>query len=589
MKNKVNEEENNLFDFKESIRNLKLAYMFAKNQKSKLIICVIVLILLCGLGAVIPVVGAKAILYVTANEFKKLFYAALLIFVMEANRTTLNYLSNKFSNLFFKETILQTQIKLASEVLKLEVKEVDTNSSGVFIERIKNDTSSIANIFYNASYTLIDIITNIGILVAIFILNKIMFVFFLFGLIAIYLVRKVRMKLYFQRDKKIRKLNETATTLITEMVRGIRDIKVLNSEPIFLNLVSNKAKDIREERYNMSKILWKYNMISGYFHDVLEFIFIVLGIVLCTKEMLTISTFVILYNYESKVFNLLNSLTFFSEYMKEFNVSANRVFEVIKDGKFQKEKFGSTHLDVVNGDFEFKNVSFAYEKNVPVLKNISFKINANETVAFVGKSGSGKSTIFSLLARLYDVSDGKITIDGVDIKKLDKDSLRGNISIIPQDPYIFNFSIRDNLKIVKSDLTDEEMINACKMACIHDFIETLPDKYDTLVGEGGHTLSGGQKQRLAIARAFIQKTEIILFDEATSALDNQTQKEITKAINNLKKDFTILIIAHRLSTVINSDRIIMIDDGKIIGEGTHKNLLKKNELYKKLYEMELEE
>ena len=188
---------------------------------------------------------------------------------------------------------------------------------------------------------------------------------------------------------------------------------------------------------------------------------------------------------------------------------------------------------------------------------------------------------------MYDVNSGTITIDGVNINELDKDSIRGNITIISQNPYIFNMSIRDNLKLVKSDLTEKAMKEACKIACLEDFINNLPNGYDTIIGEGGINLSGGQKQRLAIARALVQKTEIILFDEATSALDNETQRKIQEAINNMKNEYTILIIAHRLSTIINADRILYLDNGKIVTEGTHKELLKNCEEYKKLYESEI--
>jgi ABC-type multidrug transport system fused ATPase/permease subunit len=188
---------------------------------------------------------------------------------------------------------------------------------------------------------------------------------------------------------------------------------------------------------------------------------------------------------------------------------------------------------------------------------------------------------------MYDNYTGKITIDGIDIRELDKDSIRGNITIISQDPYIFNMSIRDNLKLVKSDITEEEMINACKIACLDDYINELPDKYDSLIGEGGINLSGGQKQRLAIARALIQNTQIILFDEATSALDNETQSQIQKAIDNMRDDYTILIIAHRLSTIKNADRILFLEDGKIVASGVHDKLLKTSKSYKKLYESEL--
>lgn len=192
-----------------------------------------------------------------------------------------------------------------------------------------------------------------------------------------------------------------------------------------------------------------------------------------------------------------------------------------------------------------------------------------------------------MLTKLYNVQNGEILIDGININELDCNTIRGNISIITQNPYIFNFSIRENLNIIKEDLTDDEMIEVCKLAYIHDFIMTLPQKYDTIVGEGGLILSGGQRQRLAIARALIRKTEIILLDEATSALDNETQNNIQQAINNMKNEYTILIIAHRLSTVMNSNRIIVIDDGKVVEEGNHFELLKKSKIYKNLYTNEL--
>lgn len=286
------------------------------------------------------------------------------------------------------------------------------------------------------------------------------------------------------------------------------------------------------------------------------------------------------------VANITYQIGYLLENSKDFSLSVSRVKEIIDDTVFTKEKFGNKHIDKVNGDFEFKNVSFSYKENI-VLKDISFKIKANSTTAFVGKSGAGKTTIFNLLCKFYDIDKGEITIDGINIKELDKDSIRGNITVISQNPYIFNVSIRDNLRLVKPDVTEKEIIDACKTAYLHDFIMSLPDKYDTVVGEGGVTLSGGQKQRLAIARALVQKTEIILFDEATSALDNETQTKIQDAINNMKGEYTILIIAHRFSTILNSDKIMLLEDGKISCEGTHDELIKKSKSYQKLYEAEI--
>ena len=320
--------------------------------------------------------------------------------------------------------------------------------------------------------------------------------------------------------------------------------------------------------------------------DFSDLLLIVTILILVMKGELALATGLVLFNFRWRYEQLSFGINRLHQTIKDFNLSAGRIFDIYESKSYQKETFGKKHLDKVNGNFEFKNVTFGYT-DINVLNKISFKVKANETVAFVGKSGAGKSTIFKLLTKMYDNYTGTILIDGVSIQELDKESIRGNISIVSQNPYIFNMSIKDNLRLIKEDLTDEEMINACKMACLHEYIESLQDKYDTIIGEGGINLSGGQKQRLAIARAFIKKTEIILFVEATSALDNETQNEIQNAINNLQKEHTILIIAHRLSTIKNADRILFIEEGKILAEGNHETLFKKCKEYKHLYESEL--
>ena len=237
------------------------------------------------------------------------------------------------------------------------------------------------------------------------------------------------------------------------------------------------------------------------------------------------------------------------------------------------------------GRTEFKDVSFAYSKD-NVLNNISFTINKGERIGFVGSSGSGKSTIFKLLTKLYSLNEGKILIDGEDINNISNKTLRKNISLISQNPYIFNFSILDNLKIGNLDASNDEVIESCKKADIYDVIMDLDDKFNSFVGEGGITLSGGEKQRLAIARTLLTKSNIIIFDEATSALDNVTQDKVQKAIYGLDKDKTILIIAHRLSTVNKCDRIVVVDDGNIVDIGTHKELYKRCSKYRELYDCE---
>ena len=225
-------------------------------------------------------------------------------------------------------------------------------------------------------------------------------------------------------------------------------------------------------------------------------------------------------------------------------------------------------------------------KNKKVLKKMSFKIKEGEMVAIVGKSGCGKTTVLNLLSRLYDPQDGRILLDGVDINELTKDSIRNTMTVVNQSPYIFNMSVKENLRLAKIDMTDEEMKQVCELACIDDDIMEMPEGYDTVIGEGGVNLSGGQRQRLAIARSLLKNYRIILFDEATSALDNVTQAKIQKAIDGISKNRTIILIAHRLSTVIGADRILYMQDGSVLAEGSHEELLKKCEPYRLLYQEE---
>ena len=443
-------------------------------------------------------------------------------------------------------------------------------------------------IIYTSIY--LELLKQIGLILSIIFPSNYLtvFIYYLIASITVTLLHLRKVKRVNFKDNILRKQQEKNVGLTGELVRGVRDIKMLNASSSFIDEIERSINSVSDKTFDMRNTEMKYNLIISSVSALFEFILILILIYLIKINNINIATAVVLFSYRSNIMtNLMEKVGNLLTEVKSFNLSSKRVFAMFEDEEFKKEKFGTKHLKNVKGNFEFKNVTFSYDKDRKVLDNLSFKVNENEIVGFVGKSGVGKTTIFNLLCKMYDVDKGKITIDGVDIKKLDEDSIRGNITIISQNPYIFNLSIRDNLKLVKSDLTDDEMIEACKLACLDEFISSLPEGYDTVVGEGGVNLSGGQRQRLAIARAFIQKTEIILFDEATSALDNDTQSKIQQAIDNLKNEYTILIIAHRFSTIINCDRIYFIEDGKVIATGNHDELLKNCKSYKDLYESEI--
>ena len=571
---------------KELIENIKKLWIYIKDDKKNLILIILGHILQIIISIILPILSAKILVEITSNEYiRVLVIAIILLFVDLINNTNSYVISNIFSKLY-RNIMSKLEVKLGRSVLKIENDSLDKNSNGVFIQRMTGDTSDLANIFNDFISNISRFIEYIGILTAIFIVNKLIFIYVLFFAIILYLLEDIRTKKKKQDNKKFRESKEKVSGFIGELVRGARDIKMLNSEDDFINELSIIIRDCNEKMFSLQKRNNRYKILMWDISSLGNFILIFLLVLLLRNKILTSAVALVLYNYSGKVSSSAYFVGGFLEQIKDFNLSAERVFAIIDSDEFKKEKFGNIHLDKVNGDFEFKDVVFSYT-NKKVLDKLNFKINANETVAFVGKSGAGKTTIFNLLCKMYDIDSGVITIDGVDIKKLDKDSIRGNITIISQNPYIFNMSIRDNLRLVKSSLTNDEMKNACKLACLDEYIDTLPDKYDTIIGEGGVNLSGGQKQRLAIARALVQKTEIILFDEATSALDNETQEKIQKAINNMKNKYTILIIAHRLSTIINADRILFLDNGKIINEGSHDYLLKNCKEYRKLYEKEI--
>lgn len=573
---------------KELWDNLKFAWKYAREQKRRLILFILFNFIAIAISIVVPVISARIIIDLTNSMFMQLIVMSFVLMGVEILRNFVNFTTAYFSQVIYREIFTKIQSSLGAEILRLENKALDDNSSGVFIQRLTNDTSRIAEIFNVLNMHLSNIITDIGIFSAVFIINKIAFLYLVVMVFTIYIVEKRRVNFIMEKDKIYRQKHEKTAGFVGELVRGARDIKMLSAESSFLKELNFKVKNLNDFRYQISSVDRRYNLLRGCLYDMFNTGMIFLLIYLILRDNLAIASALVVHNYMGRVTSIVSFVSMLLERVKDFNLSSSRIFAIINGDGFEKERFGSKHLDKVEGDFEFKNVSFSYNGEDEILKNISFKVKANETVAFVGKSGAGKSTIFSLLCKMYEANRGSITIDGVNIKELDRESIRDNITIISQNPYIFNMSIRDNLKLVKDDLTESEMIEACQMACLDDFIESLPEGYDTVIGEGGVNLSGGQRQRLAIARAFVQKTEIILFDEATSALDNETQEAIQEAINNLQKDYTIMIIAHRLSTVINSDRILFLNEGKIEASGSHKELLKKCKDYKHLYEAEME-
>ncbi|MBQ9319124.1 MAG: ABC transporter ATP-binding protein [Bacilli bacterium] len=573
---------------KQTLKNIKTVYQYGKEYKSSLIFQTIGSLFGIAIGIALPILTAYQLVNLTDNKWLQLLFMTLIVLILSIINALKTVLIRKSTQKFTLGVSMKIQRLLGKEILKIEQSEIDNHSTGVFVQRMTSDAEELSYIFTIGFGRCVGIISSLGTFISVFIINKVVFLYYVLVTIILTLIHLTKSKKYALKDKQRRKQNEKVTGLTSELIRGLRDIKMLNAKGSFINVLNDNIKKRNRNHLEMRNIDIFYNCIIENLTAVFEFGLIILFIYLISHNYLSIPMAVALYSYRSRVMsNFMENISNLLTEVYNFNLSFERVFSLLDSDTFKKEVFGAKKIEKIEGNFAFKDVVFSYDKKNNVLNKLNFEVNANETVGFVGKSGSGKTTIFSLLCKMYNITSGKITIDDIDINELDEESIRGNITIIGQNPYIFNMSITDNMKLVKEDVTLKEIKEACKLACLDDFIEQLPDKYYTVIGEGGVNLSGGQRQRLAIARALIQKTEIILFDEATSALDNETQSKIQEAITNLKGEYTILIIAHRFSTIMNCDKINFIENGRVIDCGTHEELLNRCDEYKSLYEKEI--
>ena len=570
-------------------KNFKSTYKYAKTGRKYLWLFLIINIIMTIGSVIAPILVAQRLLALTSNNYSRLLVVIICIFIIEIGNTFCRLAYNYFYNKFYYDVRRNLQLELVRETLKITQKDLSDNSSGVFIERINGDTDNLTDIFTSMIDYFSCIIGSIGVLITVFFINWILGLIYVTLMVIVFLYNKYASGINYKNRKEWRKSRERTGGFISEIVRGSKDVKILDAEESFLAKADEYMSETNKVSYKYQRQRAILRALGSSIKDTGELVINSFIFMLLSLGILSVASAIIIYNYNDRILWTADWIEQIFEIIKQFNLAANRIFGILEEDEFAKEKFGTKKLNKFEGNIEFKDVSFAYEENLPVLKNMNFKINANETIGFVGPSGSGKTTIFNLISAIERVNSGTIIFDGIDINTLEKSSIRGNLSVISQNAYIFNMSIMDNLKVIKKNATIKEIKEACHLACLDDFIEKLPNKYDTIVGEGGVTLSGGQKQRLAIARALLLKTEILLFDEATSALDNETQTKIQQAISNLKGEYTILIIAHRLSTVIDADKIFVINDGVVEASGSHKTLLKTSKTYKKLYEKEASE
>ncbi len=573
---------------KNSIKNFKLIWHYLKDKRGSAVAYVVLLVLtmlpsICT--AYIWGLALEALVVKDMMSFTKyitIYTGAFLLFY-----TFLQIIREMIHNDLEIHFIKSASKDLYKKIDELPAKAFEEMGVGEFINRLSSDTDRVIELLAKMLTMICRIVVVIGIFVVslftswVLALELVVFSVIM-GLIANVFFPKIK-----KEQEKLKEESDKYIKVATENITGIREIKSLGIRKSIEKTINSILDELYKHTRNIRKSETIYYSLNNMTYFILQFVILLTCGYLFYKGNISYSLFIMIEAYIWRIDDVVESLSDFGANYNKVSVSLKRIDELLNNRLYDSEKFGDKALDEITGKIEFKDVSFRYSNDEEnTLNGLNLVINPNKKIAIVGRSGNGKSTIFNLLLRYFDATSGKITIDGVGIEELTEESLRSSISIIRQAPYLFNMSIMDNLKLVKEDLTLEEARAVCKKAYIDEYIMSLPNKYETIIGEGGVNLSGGQKQRLAIARTLLLDTKIILFDEATSALDNESQDYIKKTIDDLVKDHTVVIVAHRLSTIVDADVINIIDKGRLVGTGKHSELLHKNDVYKKLYNSE---
>lgn len=477
---------------------------------------------------------------------------------------------------------------LFNHLQKLSFSYFDRHKTGDIMSRISNDLFNIAEVAHHGPEdVVISILTIIGAYVLMFIINAPMSLISIIPLpiMAVYgIVFNKKLK---NRNRAIRKSISEINVTAENSIQGIREVKSFSQERFQEKKFSSSNEKLKSSREKMYSSMAQYNAGMEFMRQLYYFITICGGVVLIALGKMGVADLTTFILYVSVVLPPIDRLINFTEQFTQGVASFERFEEIMETSPDIVDSPSAKDLVVTKGEIDYKDVSFSYsdgEEEI-VIQGLNLHIPGGKKIALVGESGAGKTTTVSLLARFYERTGGSITIDGIDINTVTQESLHRAIGFVQQNIFLFDASIRENLRYGKPDAKDDELWDALEKANLAEFVRTLPDGLDTQVGEHGTRLSGGQKQRLSIARVFLKNPPILVFDEATSSLDTESETLISSAFNTLSKGRTSIIIAHRLSTVIDSDMIFVLDKGRVVENGTHQELMEKKGLYYKLYSL----
>jgi subfamily B ATP-binding cassette protein MsbA len=568
---------------KEQIRRL---IEWVKPYKGRYILGQIAMLISSGAGLAFPYfLGTLLDSSLMDQEIHQLITAIAMLAGIELVSGLSTYITNINLGFISQHVISDLRDRLYAKLQRLSISYYKNRSSGEIVSNMTNDI----NLFQQAvstgiTYVIQMLITFVVAVIMLFSLDSILTLVLLVSFPIMILVTKMMSKEVKGLSKNTQEDLSNVTSILNQSLSGINIIKAFRLEDQAKNIFGRQNQSWLKNIKSQIKVKAKTRLVVGYLRSFQLLLILGLGAYRVFLGNISTGTLISFILYSQM---LAAPIGLFSEIYVELQralAAADRIFALLDFKEEIVVPENPVEIDDLVGTVQFQHVGFGYVDEEMILKDINFMIERGKTHAFVGKSGAGKTTIFNLIPRFYDVKAGQVKVSGVDVREMGLETLRDSIAIVPQDTYLFEMSIKENILCGKLDATEQEIIQASKNANAHDFIMELPEGYDTIAGEGGCKLSGGQKQRIAIARAFLKNPKILLLDEATSALDTFSESIVQNAISKLISGRTTLIIAHRLSTIINADVIHIIDNGIVVDSGTHLNLMETSKAYRELYE-----
>ena len=564
---------------------------YSKKYLNKIIISAFFSILVAGSTSAIAWLLDPAIekIFIQKDQSLLILIPLMIIFAFTTKGLSLYYA--KATMIGVGESIKKKlQYDMVDTLIGTDTQIIDKKHSGKFISNLTYDVTHITNLLSNAILTLFkDSLTLIGLLFVMFFQN------WKLALISIIMIplASIAAKTLGKRVSKVtteaQQKSGFLTTYLVELFKNHKLIKIFQKESFEKNRADEYLTQLKEKNQKIQTVYVRMSPIMETLTGIMIAILIFYSGILISKGELDINNFFSFLAAMMLAYQPVRSLSTLNMVLNQGLSAASRIMPIIDQKKMINDSSDAKDIKVKNSEIEFKDLNFSYEsEGEQTLNSINLEFKGGKMTSLVGHSGSGKSTIMNLIPRFYDSQSGDITIDKQSIYKTTINSLRKEISMVSQETTLFDDTIKNNIKYAKEDATAEEVLNVSKLSFCDEFINKLPDKYETIIGENGVRLSGGEKQRLSIARAMLKKSSIILLDEATSSLDSETESKIQEALKVLTKDKTTIVIAHRLSTILNSSNIYVIDSGKVVGSGKHEDLLRKSELYKHFYEQQIQ-